>query len=102
MALYERFWVIESWTFEKGVTVYQLVNVRVLMPDHAKAREGDVWGFYLSGEDLQRAVRSWPLGRYLRLSLSPGTQARSSAWSNPARRQTSSCISRMKVEPVAS
>ena len=75
MALYERFGVIESWTFEKGVTMYQLVNVRVRMPDQAKAREGDVWGLYLSGEDLQRAVRSWPLGRYLRLSLSPGTRA---------------------------
>ena len=67
--------IIGSRTFEKGVTMYQVVNVRVRMPEHAKAREGDVWGLYLSGEDLKRAARSWPLGRYLRLSLSPGTRA---------------------------
>lgn len=54
--------------------MYQPVYVRVRMPDNAKAREGDVWGLYLSGEDLQRAVRSWPLRRYLRLARSPGTR----------------------------
>lgn len=55
--------------------MYQTTNVRVRMPDNARAREGDVWSFYLSGEDLQRAARSWPLRRYLRLALSPGTRA---------------------------
>ncbi len=35
-------------------------------------------------------------------SFSPGAHCRSSVASNPAARQTSSCISRMKVEPVAS